>query len=190
MSMLGSAQSSVGISGGLAASQVFFSPNRLQNLYPGYFGALRYQYANDKGAGVSIELVMTQKGWSLSAEDSSYTRSIDYIELPFLSHFQVGGRDVQLVIELGPSISYAVGSSENIDNTGYRDYAFDREVDYRFNLGLQGIAGVQYMREKWIYSIRIRYQQDLTNIYRDPNLIYSLNQTIYVGAGIQYRLKG
>jgi hypothetical protein len=182
-------QTSVGLVGGFGGSQVYFSPNRLQNFYPGFFAGLRYQFANEKGAGVSLEILQTRKGWSLRAEDTSYTRFTNYIELPFLSHFQVGGRDVQFIIELGPSLSYATYSEENIDNEGYREYAFSDEVDYRFNLGLQGLIGVQYIKNRLIYSFRVRYQQDLTNMYRDPNLIYSLNQTIYLGAGIQYVLK-
>lgn len=189
LSALAHGQTSVGLVGGFGGSQVYFSPNRLQNFYPGYFAGVRYQFANEKGAGVSVELLQTRKGWSLRAEDTSYTRFTNYIELPFLSHFQVGGLDVQFVIELGPSLSYAVYSEENIDNTGYNEYNFSKETDYRFNLGLQGLIGVQYIQRRLIYSVRIRYQQDLTNMYRDPNLIYSLNQTIYVGAGIQYVLK-
>ncbi len=78
-----------------------------------------------KHIGIQAEINYSQNGWDEDFEntDYKYTRTINSVEFPFLTHFYFGGERVRFFINLGPKIGYVLSesTSENIQETDYWD---------------------------------------------------------------------
>ena len=83
----------VGVNGGINLNSVSFSPSIKQKNLMGINGGVTARYISEKYfsmiCGAQIELNFSQHGWDEYYEDYptlSYTRTMNYVEIPFLAH--------------------------------------------------------------------------------------------------------
>ena len=73
-----------------------------------------------KNLGLQAELNFIQHGWDEKFEDQpqyKYSRTINYFELPILTHIYFGSKRFRVFVNLGPKIGYAFGekTDENLN---------------------------------------------------------------------------
>jgi hypothetical protein len=160
-------------------------------------------YVNKPVTGIQIEVNLSQRGWQ---EDTilNYTRKMEYLEIPFLSHLTFGKKLMRYTIDLGPYVAFHrtyvedfKGASTNEDGSFqipielYKDI-FGEEIDNTFDYGYMVGAGIGVNTKLGEYLIRFRYSQSLNNIwsqYPNSNYYKSKIRGIYVGLSYTYNIK-
>ena len=103
----------VGVKGGTTLSRVSFTPTVTQSLLLGYTGGVSVRYIEEKYFGLIAEVNFTQCGWNETFEEDPYTynHTLNYITVPFLTHFFFGNRVVRGFINAGPQVGFLLGDS-------------------------------------------------------------------------------
>ena len=161
-------QLSVGVRAGFGAFGVHFEPPSLNGdqvpLYEPNFGIVGI--FNDKNnAGIQVEVNYVVKGWREQDKDSSnmwYRRELTYLEVPFMTHFELGRSWFRIYGLVGPYVAFKRNesvSSKNYDlimaYDPYKLYAQKvRDIDFgnkaalgfRVNIGkrFSAFADVRY----------------------------------------------
>ena len=138
---------SLGASFGTTFSKVSFAQTKVQQkMKMGYTGGLRW--ITEKNLGLQAELNFIQHGWDEKFEDQpqyKYSRTINYFELPVLTHIYFGSKRFRVFVNLGPKIGYAFGekTDENLNGTicqskrnSTGDYAVVRVLNFVQELAL------------------------------------------------------
>ncbi len=158
LSLQSAAQINIGVQGGGNLSKMDFT-NNLDYRYlkieytSGFIGGLSMQFFGDKHAGIMVELNYSQRGWivrdTLGANDTKETNRMTYVEMPVLTHVNIGGGKLRGLFNIGPYIGYALSRSYAFEDynsgegTSY-DYTFDEEKDNRLDFGLLAGGGIEY----------------------------------------------
>jgi len=123
------------------------------NYTSGFIGGIVAQFISRPHAGIQAELNFSQKGWiqkdTTMGNNIKYDNKLDYIELPILSHINIGSGDFRGLFNIGPYIGYALNRKGTVTdlNTGESetyDYTFDTDLDNRIDFGLLVGLGVEY----------------------------------------------
>lgn len=178
----------IGISQGINNSFVLFYPNLKQNLFfPGYTGGISYRYITEKHWGLQVELKYSQRGWS--EKDNTYTRRIDYVELPFLTHFYFGNTH-RAILNVGPKIGYLL-NDRTLKNTSSEPNAEQHKSIY-FPFDYGGTLGIGYnlhTKNSGVYEVELRGYYALSDIFANTKrdffqmsntLNISLNFVLYL----------
>jgi hypothetical protein len=181
-------QLSVGLRGGYSAHSIYLEPDvpskwKQNYMLPNY--GLVLIYNNENNTGLQFEINYAQKGWMEKVkeiEGSSYKRTINYIEVPVFSHFELGKKALRIVIIAGPYAAYKLSDkidttnfSQIIENYSYKHY-FQKIRDLDFGIKVGG--GFRYNITKQIgVFTEFRYDFQIAggqNIFKDrPNNIQS-----------------
>ncbi len=165
------AQFLIGIQGGSNFAKMDFTNNQEYkftkvNYNQGFIGGVVIQYLNEKHAGIQGELNFTQRGWSendtIGDNNLKYNNSFNYLELPMLTHVNIGGGKLRGLFNLGPYIAYAISAKKSVKdlNTGIEsstDYTFDSNTDNRLDYGLAIGAGMEYRFSFGKFAAEARY---------------------------------
>lgn len=116
------AQLSVGVRAGYGAFGANFEPPALTGsqvpLYEPSFGIVGI--FNDKSnAGIQVEVNYTVKGWRDRDKDDSnieYKRELTYIEVPMMTHFEIGRSWFRIYGVLGPYVAFKQSEKETARN--------------------------------------------------------------------------
>lgn len=199
------AQMSVGVHGGVDASMVNFSPSVRQSFLLGANGGLNFRYTEENHFGFIVEANFEQRGWKedFDAAPFEYSRTINYIQIPFMSHIYFGRRH-KFFINLGPSISLKLGDSVksnfDYDNVGSvkdfpihtsQQYGYKTKgaVDYGISGGLGGEFGINTRNSIYIEA---RFYFGIGNVLpsgRTDHFGASNPMTLSVSAGYWFRVK-
>lgn len=167
----------VGLNGGYNLSSVDFSPTIKQGLHPGLTGGFTMRYTTEKYfaliCAAQVEVNFAQRGWVETIEDGSnntYSRTTNYIEIPFLAHIGWGReeRGLQFFINAGPQFGLFLGDSEHYGfteefpwNTDNRPNhiidQYGKEVENAFEYGIAGGAGLELKTGIGNFIIEGRY---------------------------------
>ena len=173
------AQVSIGVQGGVNLSKMDFTNNLdyrfLKIEYnQGFIGGLALQLmGGDKHAGIMIEFNYTQRGWivrdTLGTNDTKETNKMSYVEMPVLTHVNIGGGKFRGLFNIGPYIAYALDRSWSFQdfNSGEdisEDYTFDKEKDNRLDFGLIVGGGVEYRLGFGKLQAEVRYTVGLGDV--------------------------
>ena len=129
--------------------------------------------------GAQIELNFSQHGWDEYYEDYptlSYTRTMNYVEIPFLAHLAFGkDRGLQFFIHAGPQIGFLLGDSEKIDGDwdgtvaeSYTNITVEQHgkaIDNKFDYGIAGGAGIELRTKAGNFIVEGRYYYALSDFY-------------------------
>ena len=137
---------SVGPSFGMTFSSISFYPKVNQGMLQGYTGGVAVRWITEKNLGLQAELNYTQQGWKEAFEEQpqyTYNRTINYIELPFLTHFYFGSNRFHVYLNLGPKIGYALNEKTESNLNGeepnrtndQHDMAIEKRFDYSSSKG-------------------------------------------------------
>ena len=164
---------SVGASFGTTFSTVSFSPTKVQQkMKLGYTGGVTLRWVTEKNLGLQAELNFAQQGWNEMFEDQpeyKYSRTINNLELPILTHIYFGNKNFRFFINLGPKIGYALGektdenlngASPNTENTQH-----DMAIEKKFDWGLCGGPGIEIRTGIGSFLLEGRYYYALGDIF-------------------------
>ncbi|MBO5720232.1 MAG: PorT family protein [Bacteroidales bacterium] len=196
-----------GAKGGVTFSQLSISPNIKQSMQMGYLGGVSMRYAEERFFGIILELNYAQKGWKEKFIDNDakykYSRTLNYIELPFLAHIYFGKKSFRFFVNLGPQIGICVGENtkSNFDLNEIPKFAINREtthynmgVDKPFDYGLTGGLGCEIrVKDRHAIMVEGRYYFGLSDIFNNKSADYfsvSSNQSILVSLSYMYNIKG
>ncbi|MDA3954365.1 MAG: porin family protein [Bacteroidales bacterium] len=161
---------SFGLKQGLNYSSVGFNPGIKQGATLGYTGGLVYNYQSEKNFALQIELNYTQKGWTedLDTLSNSYSRKLDYIELPFITQIIMGKRPkMKIYFNLGTSFAYFLSEKENaeINNEDYRREYYEKEVENYFDYSGLVELGVKLNTGIGRFQVGVKYQFTFTDLF-------------------------
>lgn len=157
----------------------------------GLNGGLVFLYYSEPNRGIQLELNFTQRGWDELPDSANfYSRRINYIELPFLSHFDVGKNKTRFFIIGGPTVSYRVSEKETMPNISsketMKDY-YNTTIDNKFALDLTFGIGVNRLTRHGVIQLDFRFSQGMSNLFSEnnaPGLQATQNQ--FLGVKLSY----
>ncbi|MDH6535292.1 PorT family protein [Parabacteroides sp. 52] len=181
----------VGVNGGVNFSSIGFTPKVDQSMLMGITGGATLRWITEKNLGLSVELNLSQQGWKESFPDDeikeqpvgyAYSRTLSYIEMPFLTHIYFGSQKARFIFNLGPKIGYMFQESskadlhgewpnfdgdENEQNNGPNriNYQHAMTVENKFDWGLCGGPGLELRTGIGSFLLEGRYYMALGNIY-------------------------
>lgn len=168
----------IGLQGGSNLSQMDFTNNaeyrfREVKYTQGFIGGIVLQYLGDKHAGVQFELNYSQRGWvemdTVGSNNLKIKNDMDYIELPMLTHVNIGGGKFRGLLNIGPYLGYALNrktTTTDIDSGSEEteDHTFDSDQDNRIDFGLLAGGGFEYRIGKGKLAAEARYTIGLGDI--------------------------
>lgn len=186
-------------------SRVFFTPSVNQSFNIGGNLGANFRYIEEKHFGFIVEADWVQRGWTESFDNLpyKYSRTVNYIEIPFLAHIYFGNR-AKFFINAGPSVSFTIGEStksnfdinaisSNPDFNNRITYQYSQEVNQKVDYGIQaGLGGEYSLNQKNSIYLEARFYYGLGNMLksgRTENIRGSNSMTISVSAGYWFRLK-
>lgn len=193
---------SLGVNGGINLNKVNFSPTVNQSNLMGVNAGLTARYISEKYfsmiCGAQVEVNFSQRGWDEFYEnypDVHYTRTMNYVEIPFLAHLAFGkDRGLQFFLNLGPQIGFLIsestvqsGDMENMlaANPYIEIEQHDKPADNKFDYGIAGGAGVELRTRIGNFLVEGRYYFGLADFYNSTKKDYfsrSANGSIIVKA--------
>ena len=185
-------QTMLGINGGINASEVYFSPSVKQIPTFGYLGGVVLKHISEPHLGIQLELNFTQKGWKENLDSSNvYARKFNYLELPFMTHIEIGQNNSKLVVNIGPTFSYLLSNSETIhliDEYNNKTY-YNTKIDNKIELGL--CLGIGFIQSTVIgdFQFESRFYQGINNIFKNNfDFSFSTNQVLSVKMSYLFRI--
>lgn len=185
-----SAQFSVGVQGGNNLSKMDFANNvdyryTEVNYTQGFIGGVVVQFLNEKHAGIQAEFNCTQRGWAendtTGENNLKYKNRINYIEMPIMTHVNIGGGKFRGIFNIGPYIAYAVSANKTVKDltSGSEesaDYTFNSDTDNRLDYGLSTGGGFEYRFSFGKIAAEARYSFGLGDINKVKGLQSELSQ--------------
>jgi len=194
---------SIGVNGGYDLTTIRFSPKVVQSMKGGLTGGFTARYTVEKYfstiASVQIEVNYAQLGWkediqtinntpvinAVTGVAEKYERTINYVQIPFMTHLAWGKEDkgLNFFVNAGPQFGVYLGesTSTNFDfatrNTADRANSVAEQetmsVQKKFDYGITAGLGMEYaMPRVGRCLIEARYYYGLGNIYGDSKKDY------------------
>jgi len=173
----------IGVKGGMTFSKVRFYPNVMESFQQGNSGGIMFRLISEPHIGFQVEVNYTQKGWK---EDSvGYTRRLNYLSIPIMTHINIGKKAFRFTINLGPEVSYKISEEEKFNppativsgDPGYRTYfgkPTDTNLDFLFTAGI----GMEYhLKKGGAFALEGRAFYSLPNLFSPDNYPYKVSQS-------------
>lgn len=166
---------SVGASFGVNFSSVSFSPRVKQSMLMGFNGGAVLRWNTEANMGLQTELNFTQQGWKEKYDEHpeyEYSRTLNYVEIPFLTHIYFGSKRVKVFVNLGPKIGYEISESTKSNLQGITIQTtspteqHSMPVEKKFDWGLCGGPGLEIRTGIGYFLLEGRYYYALGDIYR------------------------
>lgn len=165
----------VGASFGMNFSSVTFMPKVQQGMLMGFNGGLTIRWNTEANLGLQAEINYSQQGWEEDFSDNpeagglKYSRTINYVELPFLTHIYFGSKRVKVFFNLGPKIGYAISESTDENLNGEKPNKTNDQhgmaVEQKFDWGLCGGPGLELRTGIGYFLLEGRYYYALGDIF-------------------------
>ena len=198
----------LGVGIGPVFTSVDFVTKVPQNSTQGLSGGISLRYITEKHLGLLAELNYTQRGWTEDFSeppknpDHSYSRTLNYIELPLMTHIYFGNK-VKFVINLGPQVSYMFSDNNGTMNEALAQYISNQKeqdpdnpiglqyesVDSKFDYGLLAGLGVEFDTGLGNFILEGRYYFGLGDSFdssRSKVGNFSRSAHRYMGAKLTY----
>ena len=200
------AQHYIGVRGGWGGGSARFTPARETKLEWGlYSGGLSYKFytAQKYVGGIQADLQYMGRGFAYdlqSKSDSSYHRTINSFELPFMwqPHIYVFQRHGRIFLNLGVYLSYMGGSEYYYKSKKagiYEEGPYQKQVtrDARWGYGLCGGAGIGFLIRRFEIAVEGRYYFGYSDVLRNGtkyqgNPTHSPLDNINISLALYYRL--
>jgi hypothetical protein len=196
------AQFSVGLQGGANLSRMDFTNNQDYRFteidyQQGFTAGLVLQFLGEKHTGVQAEFNYSRRGWvendTTGAEYFRYRNTMDYLEMPILSHINIGGGRFRGIFNIGPYLGYALNrkiTTENVDRGTEQteDYAFESKRDNQFDFGLLVGGGIEYRFSFGKISAEARYTIGLGDINKQKVFQSELSQFRIISVLVRYTI--
>ncbi|WP_243349477.1 porin family protein [Parabacteroides sp. FAFU027] len=175
----------LGVNGGVTLSQVNFIPVVKQSMLQGLDGGLTFRYISESHFGLIIESNLAQRGWKENFTDTtlSYSRTLNYLEIPFLTHVTFGNHKYRFFVNLGPKVAFLLSDKEKRNFTNKLLEEHGKTIDNRLDYGLVGGAGFELRTGVGCFLLEGRYYYALSDVFSNAKKEYfdrSANNSISV----------
>ena len=185
MAQLGEERSNlaVGVNLGMNMTKVDFSPRIKQKSHNGMAFGVTARYMCEKYfnmmCGIQAEINYTQRGWKEDIDDGSdntYSRTMNYIEVPLLAHLAFGkdalDKGVKFFVNMGPQVAFFLNEKEKMSedwNPAYRPNGVNQQygkwVENKFDYGLLGGLGMELSTKAGHFLLEGRYYYGLADFW-------------------------
>lgn len=199
----------IGGHAGMTMSNMAFAPKVKQSMISGALFGVTARYTEEKFFGLIAEVNLEQRGWKEKFDDGTdfaYSRSLTYIQIPFMTHIYFGSRKFKGFVNLGPSVSLLLGDkiTSNFNYTRPDQVAgFDMEnrhvnqmsmeIKNKFDYGVVGALGMELvLKRKHSLLLEARYYFGLGNIFpaaKKDEFSASRSTSIEVCLGYMFHIK-
>ncbi|MDF9829418.1 porin family protein [Parabacteroides sp. PF5-6] len=166
----------VGFGGGVNFSQIGFTPKVNQGYLQGLHGGVTVRWITNKNLGLTAEINFAQQGWQEDFSESTdgahfnYSRTINYVELPFMTHIYAGNGRARFIFNVGPKLGYALSESTDTNLGGatpgnHRNEQHDMPLENKLDWGICGGPGVELRTGLGTFLLEGRIYFALGNIY-------------------------
>lgn len=171
------AQTGLGLRGGPSYSQVDFSTSRGvprpgQQLVQGLDVGLLWRLLDNKHLGVQAELNYNHKGWNIyPGTNEEHQREYHYLQLPLLSHLQLGRGRLKFVVQAGAFVAYA-WEIEDVRSPGPNAnprVVYGHQASQPWQFGVLGGAGPAFESPIGVLQLEARVAHHLSHVLR-PDL--------------------
>ena len=179
----------IGVNGGLNMASISLTPSIKQVSKKGINGGFTARYISEKYfkmiCGAQMEVNFAQRGWEESYIDFptlSYTRTMNYVEVPFLAHLAFGrDRGMQFFIHAGPQIAFLLSDSESISGNWEEALSYGanltteqhgKSIDNKFDYGIAAGAGLELRTKAGNFLLEGRYYYGLADFYNSTKKDY------------------
>ena len=197
----------IGVAGGMNLNRMEFQPSIRQVLHRGFNGGISARYTSEKYfsmiCAAQVELNFSQRGMTEDFDDgtsNSYSRLLNYIEIPFFAHLSWGKeeRGLQFFINLGPQFGFFINEKEHYKGNwsiGDRPVTiaplYGKSIENKFEYGIAGGLGLEYKSKIGNFFIEGRYYYGLSDIFgnsKTDDFGRSANTTITARIGYSIRI--
>lgn len=197
----------IGAAGGLNLSSMEFQPTVRQFNLKGINGGVSIRYTSEKYfsmiCAAQLEINYAQRGWEEDFDDktgNSYSRRLDYVEIPFLAHVAFGKEPygLQFFVNLGPQIGFLLSDSEKYEGEWQIESRptatqaiYGKQTDNKFDYGIVGGAGLELKTKAGNFFVEGRYYYGLGDIFNNSktdDFGRSANTTISARIGYSVRI--
>lgn len=197
----------LGVAGGMNINSMEFQPSIRQKFLNGWAGGLNMRYTSEKYfsmiCATQLEINFSQRGWQEDFDDgtkNSYSRVLDYIEIPLFAHLSWGKeeRGFQFFLNLGPQFGFFLNEKEHY--TGDWEIAdrpvslqpvYGKKIENKFDYGIAGGLGLEWKTRAGNFFIEGRYYYALADIFgnsKTDDFGRSANLTIHARLGYSIRI--
>ena len=198
-----------GAGGGAMSASVDFMPTIPQMFNRAVYGGVAVKYISEKHLGLVGEINFAQRGWKEEfdpATDFSYKRTLNYIEVPLMTHIYFG-KKARFILNAGPQVSILVGDEQEMSQALADDLATRQAADpeapigvqygspddmSRVDYGLMGGVGMALKTAIGDFDLEGRYYFGLGNIFnsrRSDDAYFSRSAHRLIEAKLTYYLK-
>lgn len=146
------------------------------------------RYITEKHFGLIGELNFAQMGWEDNFDDiiveegkeaPEYKRTLNYLEMPLLTHIYFGSDKARFFINLGPKISFLLSEKET-KNKALQDYIdknastniapllkhYGKDVENKIDYGITAGMGFELRTKFGYFTLEGRYYFGLADIFK------------------------
>ena len=178
----------IGANLGVTESMINFSPAIPQGFLMGFNGGVVFRYIAEKNVGIQAELNFSQRGWTESS--GLYSRQLNYIELPFMTHIYVGRKN-RFFFNLGPKISYLISERVLLNTTGGSlDAQHITSVQHPFDYGLCTGLGMLFNIKGKIIQLDTRAYYSLSDVFANTKRdVFSTSNNFNLSVNLAWLFK-
>ncbi len=192
----------IGAKGGVTFTQVRFYPNVQTEFMQGNTGGVIFRMMSELHVGIQIEFNYIEKGWKekpFTGEFAAngYYHRLNYLDLPIMTHVNLGKKAMRFTLNLGPEFSYLLSDSQGFtpvaeipsDTEGYKPY-YLQPIDTQFDILFTGGLGMEYhLKGGSAISLEGRIFYSLPNLYDTKKYIYKASQSNGLEVTLSYLFK-
>lgn len=194
-----------GVNAGETFSSIDFYPTIYTKLLDGKTFGVSARYISEKHFGLIGEVNYIQQGWKQDFVETdsiyAYSRSVNYIELPLLTHIYFGNK-VRFIFNFGPKISFKISEKERM-NTALSEILasadstdikireqYGKTVEKNLDYGLVVGTGVELRTKVGKFVLEGRYYFGLGDIFNSSSSDYfSRSANRVISAKLTYYIK-
>lgn len=200
----------IGVGGGINVNSIDFLPHIAQSFNSGMQAGLSAKFISQKHLGLIAEVNFSQHGWKETfntEQDFSYSRTLNYIDIPFMTHLYFGDT-FRFFVNAGPQLGLLIGDKQNMSNSLSEDIAArqaanpDKKIGFqyapisnmiRFDYGIVGGLGVELRTLLGNFDLEGRYYFGLSDIFTnkktDANYFFARAAHRMIEARLTYYIK-
>ena len=199
----------LGVGGGAMSTSLDFMPTIQQAFMMGVKGGISTKVITEKHLGLVAEVNYAKRGWTEEFDpelDFSYSRTLDYLEIPVLTHIYFG-KKLRFIVNAGPQISILLNDKQTMSQALADDIAEKQAADpeapigvqysssdalKKLDYGLTGGAGLELKMGRGNLNLEGRYYFGLGDLFesrRSQNAYFSRSAHRLIEAKLTYYIQ-
>jgi len=163
----------LGVKFGGNISGVYSDPFINQKINSGITSGFVFNYISQENLGIQLELNYKQSGWNEDLDSTNiYTRQLNIVELPFMTHVKIGHKKTKIVFNIGPYISYLLSENERmelLDATEEKPY-YGESIDNKASIGLCLGLGISRETSIGLFQLESRISSSISDHFNSNSV--------------------